>query len=142
MTKRINNILILVFMFLMLFTLASCKDDNYRTFTFYNIQSNEGTVPPVLISEYKNTKYAINKDTSGELKGKVWYLYKYILEGKTDYLLRVYPSNNPHHRAKSKYYCNGKEITKEEYNKALNKKPSSNAIPCFDVKIKNVISLG
>lgn len=59
MTKRINNILILVFMFLMLFTLASCKDDNYRTFTFYNIQSNEGTVPPVLISEYKNTKYDI-----------------------------------------------------------------------------------
>jgi hypothetical protein len=92
--------------------------------------------------EYKNTKYAINKDTSGELKGKVWYLYKYILEGKTDYLLRVYPSNNPHHRAKSKYYCNGKEITKEEYNKALNKKSSSNPIPCFDVKIKNVISLG
>lgn len=122
------------------------------TFTILNYQSETAkgennylkvTTMVVRIGvEYKNTKYAINKDTSGELKGKVWYLYKYILEGKTDYLLRVYPSNNPHHRAKSKYYCNGKEITKEEYNKALNKKPSSNAIPCFDVKIKNVISLG
>ena len=46
-------------MFIILFTLASCKDDNYRTFTFYNIQSSEGNVPSVLLSEYKNTKYDI-----------------------------------------------------------------------------------
>ena len=59
MTKKINYILIMLFMFITLFTLASCKDGNYRTFTFYNIQSTEGEVPPVLINEYKNTKYDI-----------------------------------------------------------------------------------
>ncbi len=59
MTKTVKNILIFGFMFIILFTLASCKDNNYRTFIFYNIQSSEGNVPSVLLSEYKNTKYDI-----------------------------------------------------------------------------------
>ena len=107
-----------------------------------NVYSKITTMVVRLGINYKKIKYAINKDTTGELKGKTWIMYGYILQGKTDILLRVYNSFSPKHRAKSVYYCNGKEITKEEYNNALNKKPSSNIIPCFDIKIKNIIALG
>lgn len=107
-----------------------------------NVYSKITTMVVRLGIEYNHTSYAINKDTTGELKGKTWIMYSYLLQGKTDILLRVYNSLSPKHRAKSKYYCNGKEITKEEYNNGLNKKSSNNFTPCFDIKIKNIIALG
>lgn len=130
-------------------TIENIKRGKYTRITYQSETPRNGNIYLKITTmvvrlgiEYKNTNYAKQKDTTGSLKGKTWVTYGYILQGKTDLLLRVYNSFSPKHRAKSKYYCNGKEITKEEYNDGVKKTSSNNIIPCFDIKIKNVIALG
>lgn len=78
MTKKINYILIMVFMFITLFTLASCKNNNYRTFTFYNIQLVEGgMVSPSLIDEYDETTIDLYEDKLIYHNGLKTKTYKY-----------------------------------------------------------------
>ena len=77
------------------------------------------------------------------LKGMEWVTFPYLLRGKTDIHLRVYPiRNNP---IKASYYRNGVEITKEEAKQYCLKSeiPDSNGImpECLNIKIQNIKSI-
>lgn len=56
--------------------------------------------------------------------------------------LRIYVSNNKNHRAKSKYYVNGVEFTKQEMLDMGMKVSKSRECICFEVFLENIISIG
>lgn len=132
-------------------TLETLKKGTYTKITFQSVGTKKGyeykkitTMVVRLGIDYKNLSENKEKDTFGELKGKSHLDYNnYLLGGKDGkILLRVYPSKNPHHKTKTKYFLNGVEVSKLDYNKALDIKPRTNGLLCFDVNISNIISLG
>jgi hypothetical protein len=57
--------------------------------------------------------------------------------------LRVYVSNNIHHRAKSKFYDNGIEVSKQELlDKGIIKPSKARDVKCFEIFLDNIISIG
>ena len=57
--------------------------------------------------------------------------------------VRIYTSNNINHRAKSKYYVDGMEVSKQELLEQGVIKPSKpRECICFEVFLDNIISIG
>lgn len=57
-----------------------------------------------------------------------------------NYLVHMATTN--HHKSKSEYYCNGKPITKEEYEQNVPPRKQTQPMVVFQVKLENLISLG
>lgn len=103
------------------------------------------------------------RDAVGELPFGEWYVdpltkkswFPHVIvhtpkgEDKEVFYLRLYPSTTGNHSAKSVFYVDGKEVTKDEYAKYLTpseaKKvlnPSDSDKPlCFTIKLNNLLDL-
>ena len=91
-----------------------------------------------------------NTETKGLSKSLEWvkeYENVLMINQENEISIRFTKSRNPKHKAKTKWFLNGVEITKEELIKldclyARDITPSKNDSPVFNVKIKDLISLG
>lgn len=97
--------------------------------------------------EYNNTNAVKNKPQEEEKKQRN---YTSIVEiPNTIFIskdgrkkLRVYVSNNVYHKAKSKYYVNGVEYTKQEMLDMGMQVNKSRECICFEIFLENIISIG
>lgn len=96
---------------------------------------------------YYNMKDNVDKPRIKSTKGDFELDYENYLFKTTDkngvehYCLRVYTTN---HKAKTTYFMNGQETTKEylKENKVIPFYESKEPLDCFDIRIENIISIG
>lgn len=97
--------------------------------------------------EYNNTQQVKNQPKNEEKTARNYT--STILVPNTIFIskdgrkkARIYVSNNIYHRAKSKYYVNGVEYTKQEMLDMGMKVRKSHECICFEVFLENIISIG
>ncbi len=75
----LKNILKVTLILVLVLILTSCKNNNYRTFEFYNIQQLDGSgiVSNELLKEYKNTSIDLYEDKLIYHNGLKTKTYKY-----------------------------------------------------------------
>lgn len=104
-----------------------CKYANLQEIKIKNVETNSLSKNLEWIKEYENI-LMINQETN-------------------EISIRFTKSRNKNHKAKTKWFLNGIETTKEEliklgclYSRDIT--PSNNNSPVFNVKVKDLISLG
>jgi hypothetical protein len=83
------------------------------------------------------------REAVGSLPWGEWVSFPYIIAHKGEQYIRLYPSVG--HKVEVKYFVNGKEVAKDEFNGFLtpsDAKPSAEAVECFTIKASNLISVG
>lgn len=91
---------------------------------------------------YYNIK-GVNKPQTTKVNINVKTIIKDILTfnyNTTNYLVHMATTN--HHKPKSTYYRNGKEITKQEYELNVKPRETTSDKKIFQVKLENLISIG
>ena len=79
----------------------------------------------------------------GSLPWGEWVSFPYLIAHKGEQYVRLYPSVG--HKVEVKFFVNGKEVSKDEFNDFLTPsaaKPSAEAIECFTVKASNILTVG
>lgn len=65
-----------------------------------------------------------------------------LIQGKSGILVQMIPSHHRLHKAKVRYYRNGAEISREQAELLLTKKPHSSPLVMFTPLLANVIKIG
>lgn len=98
--------------------------------------------------DYQNLKSNQNEPKNDENKvvktfSDIVLIPNTIYQNKEGRLkVRIYPSNNIYHRAKSKYYLDNVEVTKEELIEKGMKVTARGEVKCFTVFLDDIISIG
>ena len=95
----------------------------------------------VRVVKYSNLKVVKAKlsEQAPKTESKTQWLIEDLLffnENTKNYLVRLGTTN---HKAKSKYYVNGNEVSKEDFENVV--KPNGGNQPVFSVKLENLISI-
>lgn len=146
------------------FVKAAWKSNPKPAAAFKNILLEKNTVAVVQagvnfanLSSVKDAIAAGERGEVQELPWGQWYFDKlsqkswfpHVIEHKDELYLRLYPSQGNNHKARSVFYADGKEVTKEEFAGYLTNSeakklldPSPDDVPlCFTIKLNNLLDL-